>query len=70
MVPITQSHPLYWNQPRRTPLAQLVDLLGPLRQLAPRPRPYSFFATISCRICRSRLRSATSRFSFPFSSRN
>src|SRR5438309_7201348 len=30
----------------------------------------SFFETISCRICRSSERSATSRFSLPFSSRS
>ena len=47
---IAQSHPINWDQPRCMPLAQLVDLLGPLRQLATSTRPYNFFATISCRM--------------------
>jgi hypothetical protein len=69
-VVIAQAHAWDRNQPRRVPLAQVVHLLGPLGQLAPRPRPYNFLATISCSTCRSRLRSATSRFNFEFSSRN
>ena len=38
--------------------------------LASHARPYSFFDTISCRICRSSDKSATRRFSHPFSSPN
>src|SRR6202040_3345652 len=34
------------------------------------PRPYSFFRTISCSTCRFSDRSATSRLSLPFSSRD
>ena len=58
------------NQPRHPPLAQLMSLFGPFRQLATHPRPYSFFPTISCRIWRSKLKSATRRWSLPFSSRS
>jgi len=58
------------HNPRRVPLADSIGLLRPARQLPTRTRPYSFFETISCRICRSKLRSATSRFSRPTSSRN
>jgi hypothetical protein len=36
-------------------------------QLAPMPRPYSFFRTISCGTCRSSDRSASCRLSLPFS---
>src|SRR6185437_10427409 len=70
MMLVPQSRPVNRNQPRRVPLAQIVGLLRPLRQLATHARLQSFFATISCRMCRSRLRSATRRFSLPFSSRS
>src|SRR5450631_2008454 len=70
MMFITQSRPVDWNQPRHAPLTELVRLFGPFRQLPAHARLQSFFATISCRMWRSRLRSATSRFSLPFSSRS
>ena len=70
MMLVTLRCPMHRNQPRDTPLTELMGLLRPLRQLAARPGPQSFFATISCRTCRSSERSATSRFSFPFSSRS
>jgi len=52
---IAQSHSIDRNQPRSESLAHLVDLLRPLGKLATPPRPYNFFATISCRMCRSDL---------------
>ena len=58
------------NQPRSMTLDQLVDLLGPLGKFAPCTRLHNFFATISCRMWLSRLRSATRRISLPFSSRS
>jgi hypothetical protein len=50
---VTQRCPVHRDQPRSTSLTELVDLPGPLCQLTPRPRPYSFFAMISCRTWRS-----------------
>jgi len=70
MMLVTQRCPMHRNQLRDMPLTELMGLLRPLRQFARRPGPQSFFATISCRTCRSSERSATSRFSFPFSSRS
>ena len=35
------------QQPRRTPLADLVGFFHPLSQFAATPRLYNFFATIS-----------------------
>src|SRR5208282_1927945 len=70
MMLIWESRPVYRNQPRHAPLAQLVDLFGPLGKLATQARLYNFFWTISCRMCRSRLRSATSLFNLLFSSRS
>jgi hypothetical protein len=42
---------MHRNQPRDTPLTELMGLLRPLRQLATRPGHQSFFATISRRTC-------------------
>ena len=39
MMFVAQSHAMDRNQPRCPPLAQLVSLFGPLRQLAPLSRP-------------------------------
>ena len=47
MVRVAQGSPLDRNQPPHSPLAQGVDRLHPLRQLASRTRLYSFFAMIS-----------------------
>ena len=44
---VAQRHPVNRNQPRSTPLAQLVDLLRLLGKLATQARLYNFFATIS-----------------------
>ena len=70
MILIPQRCPVHRNQPRSTPLTELVNLLDPLRQFTTRPGPQSLFATISCRMCGSSDRSATSGFSLPFSSRS
>src|SRR5271155_2199232 len=58
------------HQPRRPAFAQREHGLRPLSQLAPATGPYNFFGTISGRMCRSSDRSAPSRLSLPFSSRN
>src|SRR5580704_2035433 len=58
------------HQPRRTASAQCEHFLCPLPERAPLTGLYSFFCTISCRMWRSRDRSATSRLSLPFSSRS
>lgn len=47
------------DQPRGPALAQTVCRLGPFGQCATRTRLQGFFRTISCRMCRSRVRSAT-----------
>jgi hypothetical protein len=56
----------------RIPAARLVGnpirLQRRPRQPTPLPRLHSFFDTMSCRICRSRVKSATIRFSLSFSS--
>jgi hypothetical protein len=65
---IDQGGPRDFEQPRRSPCAELVCLLHPPRQPASSARLYSFFERISCRIWRSRERSTTSRFNQEFSS--
>jgi hypothetical protein len=50
MMLITDSSPVYRDQPRSSSLAQIVDLLRPLGKLATKARLYNFFATISCRM--------------------
>src|SRR4029077_13295772 len=69
-LPIQPARPSQPHQSGYSTLPDLIRLLGPLPQLPPQPGLYSFFDTISCRICLSRLRSATSRFNRPFSSRS
>jgi transposase len=58
------------HQPRRPALAQAIRRLGPLRQRAARTRLHSFCRTISWRMWRSSVRSATTCFSFAFSCRS
>ncbi len=67
---IALARPHHPHQPCCPTLTDAVGQLHPLRQLASQPRLQSFFETISCRICRSSDKSATRRFSRPFSSRN
>ena len=43
MMFLAESRTVYRNQPRRAPLAQIVSLLSPLRQLATHERLQSFF---------------------------
>ena len=63
-VPDRQLH-----DPRRVSFTDSIGLLRPARQLPTRGLT-GFYDTISCRICRSRLKSATNRFGRPISSRN
>src|ERR1700694_61275 len=58
------------RQPARTLLAHLELLMDPQGELTPSCRPQVFFLSTSCRMCRSRVRSATRRFNRAFSSRN
>jgi hypothetical protein len=58
------------DQPARALLAQLVALANLAHQLAPRHGLQAFFDSTSCSMCLSSVRSATSVFSFRFSSRN
>jgi hypothetical protein len=41
MVLIAKGHAIDGDQPRRAALAQLMDVLRPLRQLPPQTRPHS-----------------------------
>src|ERR1700683_1185395 len=66
---VLQGAPRKPDHARRPSHRNPVRLLRPPRQPTFLARLYSFFDTISCRICRSRVRSATMRFSRPFSSR-
>lgn len=72
IAPCLVTHRPAWHidQLRRPAFAQLIPLLYPLRDFPAPARLHSFFATTSCRMCLSNARSATSRLSFPFSSRN
>ena len=70
LAPVEQSSPMHSQQTRGASRPNRVCLLRPPRQPASLARLDSFFETISCGICRSSERSATSRFSLPFSSRS
>src|SRR5262249_6916615 len=58
------------DEPRGPALAETVDRLRPFRQCAACARLHSFFRTISCRMWRSSVRSATTCFNFAFSWRS
>src|SRR5215510_15348681 len=56
------------GQPARTLHAHLEVLVDPAGNLAPPCRPQTFFRSTSCRMCRSSVRSPTTRFNRAFSS--
>src|SRR5215831_18475109 len=69
MALVSQGGACQWHPPRHPALTDLIRRVRPADQRPPVSRPYSLFRTISCSMCRSSERSATSRFSLVCSSR-
>jgi hypothetical protein len=58
------------GEPTGPPFAEIISLAHLPHQFAPDGGPQTFFDKTSCRMCLSKVRSATSVFNFRFSSRS
>jgi hypothetical protein len=63
---VAHRRPVDAERKATAPLADRVGRLDVRDELAPPPRRQSFFASTSCKMCLSRLRSATSCFNLRF----